>query len=63
MNMVKTFKQTSDGLYDRHDYKIVSKTGESSVVDNWESVRLIWFHSGGLLSHIEVLDKKAKGFG
>lgn len=60
---IEWFAQTSDELYDRHDYKIVSKSGESSVVDNWESVQLIWFQRGSLLSHIEVLDKKSKGFG
>jgi|DEB0MinimDraft_10_1074344.scaffolds.fasta_scaffold418693_1 hypothetical protein len=60
---IECFKQTSDKLYDRHEYKIVSKTGESSVVDNWESAQLIWFQKGSLLSHIEVLDKKTKGFG
>ena len=29
------FTQSSDEIYDRHDYKIVSKSGESVVVDNW----------------------------
>lgn len=59
------FKQTSDELYDRHDYKLVYNTGVEEVFDNWESVQLKWFHSmPNVLSHVEVLDKKtSKGFG
>lgn len=59
------FKQTSDELYDRHDYKLVFVTGEEQVFDNWESVQLKWFQSlSNVLSHVEVLDKKtSKGFG
>ena len=57
------FEVSSEGSYDRHNYKIVSKTGESVVVDNWETAQLTWFQKNGFLSHIEVLDKKeAKGF-
>ena len=58
------FEVSSEGLYDRHDYKIVSKTGESVVVDNWQTAQLTWFQKGAFLSHIEVLDKKqeSKGF-
>ena len=56
------FKQTSDGLYDRHDYKIVTKTGKEIVVDNWDTVYATWFQKGKVLSHIEVLDKDSKGF-
>ena len=58
------FEVSSEGLYNRHDYKIVSKTGESIVVDNWETAQLTWFQKTAFLSHIEVLDKKqeSKGF-
>lgn len=58
------FEVSSEGLYDRHNYKIVSKTGESVVVDNWETAQMTWFQKGVFLSHIEVLDKKeqSKGF-
>jgi len=58
------FEVSSERLYDRHDYKIVSKTGESIVVDNWETAQLTWFQKTAFLSHIEVLDKKqeSKGF-
>lgn len=59
------FTVSSNDLYDRHNYKIVSKTGDSSVVDNWEDAQMTWFQKGAFLSHIEVLDKKQttkKGF-
>lgn len=60
------FEQSSYDSYDRHNYKIVSKIGESVVVDNWETAQLTWFQKGAFLSHIEVLDKKVekktKGF-
>ena len=58
------FEVTSDGYYDRHQYKIVSKTGDAIVVDDWESARSIWFSRAPFLSHVEVLDRKteSKGF-
>ena len=58
------FTQTSDELYDRHHYKIISTTGESVDVKNWEQVREIWWNKRSFLSHVEILDKKqrAKGF-
>ncbi len=54
------FTQSSDGMYDRHHYKIVSDDGQSIVVDNWETVRSIWWNSK-YLSHVDVLDIKKKG--
>ena len=61
------FEQTSDELYDRHDYKIVYSNSQSVVVDNWHTVRALWFEAPAqFLSHVEVLDKKpskSKGFG
>ena len=57
------FEVSSDGSYDRHQYKIVSKSGDAVVVDDWESARLVWFHKAPLLSYVEVLDRKeVKGF-
>jgi len=57
------FELSSSKPYDRHNYKIVSKIGESIVVDNWETAQVTWFEKGIFLSHIEVLDKKeSKGF-
>ena len=57
------FTETSDGLYDRHDYKIIGKNGESIVVDNWQTVQEVWWNRSAFLSHIEVLDQKNNGKG
>ena len=60
------FTVSSNDLYDRHNYKIVSKTGDSIVVDNWEDAQMTWFQKSAFLSHIEVLDQpkvsNQKGF-
>ena len=58
------FEVTSDGSYDRHQYKIVSKGGDIVIVDDWESARSVWFSRAPFLSHVEVLDRKkeSKGF-
>jgi len=62
--MMKTFKQTSNEPYIRHDYKLVAEDGTEVLFDNYEDVQVYWFQRSGLyLSHIEVLDKKkSKGF-
>ena len=59
------FTCTSEKDYDRHHYKIISKDGESIVVDNWDQVNEIWWNKSSYLDHIEVLDKpqpKSRGF-
>jgi len=64
------FTETSDGDYGRHQYKVVSKTGESIVVDDYMQAQEIWWNRGRgrYISHIEVLDRKtsskteSKGF-
>lgn len=69
--MTPTFTQTSDGLYDRHNYKIIAKNGDEIVVDNWSQAHEIWWNRGLFLDRIEVLDKdnpsqksrSQKGFG
>ena len=57
------FNQTSDKLYDRHHYKVVSTTGESVNVESWIEAQEIWWNKKSFLSHIEVLDKKQRGKG
>ena len=60
------FEQTSYDDYDRHQYKVVSKGGESIVVDDYMAVQEIWWNRGRFISHVEVLDRKiqneTKGF-
>ena len=55
------FTMSSNDLYDRHQYKIVSKTGDETIVSSWEEANLIWFEKKDFLSHIEVLNEQ-KGF-
>jgi hypothetical protein len=65
-NDPRYFTLSSEGLYDRHHYQVVSKDGESIVVDNWEDVRNIWWNKKDFLSHVEVIDKpkarQSRGF-
>lgn len=65
------FTNTSDLLYDKHDYKLVKTNGKRIVFDNWEDAKSYWFQnvSFGNLNYFEVLDKgivskkeKRKGF-
>jgi hypothetical protein len=65
------FANTSDLLYDRHNYKLVKNNGKTIIFDNWEDAKAYWFQnvSFGNLSYFEVLDKdtlnkkeKRKGF-
>jgi hypothetical protein len=61
MSEIKSFKQTSDEPYIRHDYKLVFANGKSVVFDNYEDVQVTWFQSPNqMLSHVEVLDHKEK---
>ena len=64
-NVTETFKQTSDKLYDRHNYKLVYSNGQEVIYDNYQDVQESWWNTpSDFVSHIEVLDKKdKKGFG
>lgn len=60
---VKTFKQTCDKPYLRHQYKVVYNNGREVVFDNYMDVQAIWFQTPKqFLSHIEVLDINQRGF-
>ena len=54
------FEQSSCANYNRHQYKIVDKTGDSVIVEDYIMTQEIWWNKGTLLSHIEILDKKEK---
>lgn len=63
---LKTFKQTSDEPYLRHDYKLIYTDGHSVVFDNYEDLSCTWFNAPSfLLDYVEVLDyvSSKKGFG
>ena len=51
------FEQSCYKDYDRHQYRVVSKTGESVVVDDYLSAQEIWWNKKAFLSHIDVLDR------
>lgn len=61
-NQLVIFKQTSDKLYDRHNYKVVYDGGESPVFTDYEIMRAYWFHHHAMLSNptVEVIDIKQK---
>ena len=66
MMTLKTFKQTSDEPYLRHDYKLVYEDGHSVIFDNYEDLSCTWFSTPNfLLDYVEVLDhvSSKKGFG
>ena len=54
---MKTFRQTSDKLYDKHHYKIVFEDDDWITVEHYEDVYQVWnqFHGA---DHVLVLDKK-----
>lgn len=67
--MTYSFIQTSDGLYDRHYYKLIFNNGKEKIFDDYTELREFWFTSDNqFLSHVEVLDnvkssnKKKNGF-
>jgi hypothetical protein len=58
-NVLRTFTQTSDALYDKHDYCLISNDKKSVIFDNYYDVQQVWRSMPeGILSHVEVLDKK-----
>ena len=55
------FQQTSNELYNRHDYKLVYTNGNIKVFEDYQEFMAAWFqYPKQLLSHGEVLDKKTK---
>ena len=69
-NDPRYFSQTSDGSYDRHNYKIVVTEDWSFVVESWDEVQEWWWNNCHLPTFnavVHVLDKpkpkkKSKGF-
>ena len=62
------FSQTSDKPYDRHHYKIVSKT-KTIVVESWDELQEYWWNNCNSPwfedAVVHVIDKpkqKSKGF-
>lgn len=56
------FTTYCDKDYDRHNYRVVLTNGKTTVVDNYDLVKAIWYTDDYDVDHIEVLDKGGKGF-
>ena len=59
------FELSSEGLYDRHTYRIHLVNGDHVDLDDYEEVQMTWFRNPSrFLSHVEVLDveEKPQGF-
>ena len=55
------FAQTSEGAYDRHNYRFIYSNNQSIIVESYEEVYEKWFNTPAMFkSHVEVLDKKTK---
>ena len=55
------FTQTCGKPYDNHHYKIIDPSGDFIIVQNYEEAKWVWYNTPrDALSHIEVIDKKAK---
>jgi hypothetical protein len=66
-NDPRYFSQTSDKLYDRHNYKIVSSS-KTFIVESWQEVQEWWWNNCNSLNFDAVVHvvnkprKKSKGF-
>ena len=60
--MSEYFTQTSDGLYDRHSYKLNFPNRGSVIIEDYETLRRMWFESVRNYTGctVEVLDLKQK---
>jgi|TARA_B100001094_G_scaffold210484_1_gene204366 hypothetical protein len=54
------FTCTSTEPYDRHDYKIVLKTGKKIKFTDWGTTMQYWAQWRDNINVIEVLDKRVK---
>ena len=69
-NDPRYFSATSDELYDRHNYKIVSSRYATFIVESWDEVQEWWWNHCNTFNFdavVQVIDKpkvkkKAKGF-
>ena len=61
--MSKFFTQTSDKLYNRHDYKVIHKNKKSIVFDNYEDMKTYWYMNQNVVKCVNVLNKKTKSKG
>ena len=54
------FTTYSTKPYDRHHYKIVFKNGKTMTVEDYESLRGLWYQFKDNVKNVEIIDPKAK---
>lgn len=54
------FTTYSTEPYDRHHYKIVFKNGKTMTVEDYESLRGLWYQFKDNVENVEIIDPKAK---
>ena len=61
--MTKPFTCTSDGLYDRHSYRIVWKDGSHTDYKSYDVVKHMWYEYRHMAERVHVVDvTSGKGF-
>ena len=60
---LRHFTCTSDKPYDQNKYKIILKNGKSVTVDDYNTMKNLWYQWREDVSNVEVIsDTKGKGF-
>ena len=54
---LKTFTNTCDKDYDRHKYKLVTRSGKGIILEDYEMARQLWYQYRHDMVRLDVLDK------
>lgn len=54
--MVRTFNQTSDKPYTRHNYRAVLKDGRNFMCQDYEYLSSFWCNFKSHMEYVEVID-------
>ena len=57
---LKIFTHTSDKPYDQNSYKIIFKNGKSITVEDYSSMKNLWYQWREQVSNVEILTNKPK---
>ena len=55
---LKHFTQTSDKPYDQNEYKIIFKNGKSVIVEDYSTMKSMWYQWRDEVSNVEIISKK-----
>ena len=56
------FTHYCEKSYDRHSYKIHFKNGKSVKVEDYETVKSLWWQWKDNVESVEVIDSSGQGF-